>query len=243
VGATMRASESVTLGVGVGKSDNDASFGGGLGGFETSETTLSAFGAVKLDNFYLNGTVSVADVDYDNIRRNIVLGQVTRTASASATGSNSSGSLTLGYDFRLGKLSIGPFAGITAQNVTVNAFTEDGAGTANLKISQQKRSSHVTSFGARASFDIGNFTPFVRFAAEREDKNGERMVEASPVQIASGNSYFIPGYIGDNKWTTTTIGVRGRLGERIGLSLVYSNVSSRAGAKQDGVAGSVVFQF
>jgi len=185
----------------------------------------------------------VADVDYDNIRRNVALGQASRTASASATGSNSSGSLTAGYDFKFGKLSVGPFAGITAQNVTVNGFTEDGAGTANLKIGQQKRSSRITSFGARASFDIGNFTPFVRVSAEREDMNNGRMIEASPAHLASGNTYYIPSYVGDNKWTTATVGVRGRLGERIGLALLFSSVSSRAGAKQEGAAASVVFQF
>lgn len=243
VGVTMRASDTVTLGVGLGKSENEASFGTGLGGFDTDETTLSAFGSVKLGGFYLNGTLSIADVDYENIRRNVALGLVTRTASASATGANSSGSVIAGYDFRLGKLSVGPFVGATSQNVTVNGFTEDGAGTANLKIGQQKRSSRITSFGARASFDIGNFTPFVRVAAEREDMNNERLVSATPAHLASGNTYFIPSYVGDNKWTTATLGVRGRIGERIGLSLVYSSVSSRAQAKQDGVAASVVFQF
>jgi outer membrane lipase/esterase len=242
VGLAMRASESVVVGLGVGKSENEATLGG-VGSFDTDETVLSAFASVKVNGFYLNGTLSVADVEYDSIRRNVQLGLVTRTASSSVDGSNSSGSVTAGYDFKFGKLSVGPFANFTAQNVTVNGFTEDGAGTANLKIGQQKRSSRVTSFGARASFDVGNFTPFIRVSAEREELNNERMIQATPAHLASGNTYFIPGYVGDNKWTTGTIGVRGVIGERLGLSVMYSSVSSRAGAKQDGVAASVVYQF
>jgi outer membrane lipase/esterase len=243
VGVTMRASDTFTLGLGVGKSTSDATFGNGLGGFKTDETVLSLFGGMKSEGFYANGSVSIADVSYDDINRNIVLGQVTRTASSSSAGSNASGSIALGYDFELAKCSVGPFLAFTAQNVDVNGFTEDGAGSANLKIGAQKRISRVVSGGLRASMDFGKFTPFARVSLDQEQKNDDREVFATPTSMATGNTYGIPAFKGDSRWGTATFGVRARLAERIGLSVVYSGVFSRQDVKQDALTANLTYRF
>ncbi len=243
VGVTMRASDTFTLGVGVGKSTSDATFGSGLGGFKTDETVLSLFGGMKSEGFYANGSFSIADVSYDDINRNIVLGQVTRTASSSSAGSNASGSIALGYDFDLAKCSVGPFLSFTAQNVDVNGFTEDGAGSANLKIGAQKRISRVVSGGLRASMDFGNFTPFARVSLDQEQKNDDREVFATPTSLATGNTYGIPAFKGDSRWGTATIGVRATLSEHIGLSVVYNGVFSRQDVKQDALSANLTYRF
>ncbi len=243
VGLTMRASDTFTLGVGVGKSTSDATFANGKGGFETDESVLSFFGAIKMDGFYANGSVSVADVSYDNIRRNIPIGIVTRTASSSTSGSNTSGNLTVGYDFGISKVSVGPFVSFTSQNVDVNAFTESGSGSADLKISSQKRISRILSAGIRASADMGRFTPFARISLDKEQKNDEREILANPVSVTAGNTYGIPGYRGDSSWGTATIGVRANLSERFGVSLIYSSVFSRGDVKQDALTASATYRF
>jgi outer membrane lipase/esterase len=243
IGFTTRVSETTTVGLALGKSENEAQFGSGLGGFDTDETAVSAFGAVKWGGFYANAALSVSDVDFENVSRNIQLGQVVRTARSSTNGSNTSGHVALGYDFAFGKLKVGPQFSVTAQNVTVNDLVEDGAGTANLKILSQKRTSTVTSFGVRASMDLGNFTPFVRVTHDQEQKGANRDVSATPVTVAAGNVYTMPGYVGDERWSTATIGVRGNLGQRLGFSLAYSGVQGKSGAKQDGFAANIAYQF
>src|SRR5439155_462761 len=82
--------------------------------------------------------------------RNIALGPLTRTASASSSGSNMSAALTAGYDLRLGRFTVGPTVGVTTQNVTVNAFDESNAASSNLHIADQSRKSEVWSAGLRA---------------------------------------------------------------------------------------------
>ena len=243
VGVTMRASETFTLGVGVGKSTSDATFGGGKGGFETDETVVSLFGAMKSGGFYANASLSVADVKFDNIRRNITIGPVTRTASASAVGSNSSANVAVGYDFPLGKVTFGPFLSVTSQNVDVNSFSEEGAGSAGLNVGAQKRTSQVTSAGLRASLDIGRFTPFARVSFDREEKNSGREVTANPVTVTSGNTYGIPAFNGDKTWGTAIVGVRANLTDRLGLSLIYTGVYGRENVKQDAFAGSISYNF
>jgi len=242
VGITMRASDAVTVGVGLGKTEGEASMGG-IGRFDVDETAFSIFASAKHGAWYANFTGSIADVKYDSIRRNVKLGQVTRVATANTEGSNGSTSFTLGYDFALGKLSIGPYGSVTSQHVKVNAFTESGAGSANLNILEQDRRSRVGSFGARASFNLGSWTPFARVSMDKEYVNEDRFVSANPVSVTSGNTYDIPGYRGDDKWVTGVVGVRGKLADKVGLSVVYTGISSRSNIKQDGVTASVSFDF
>lgn len=243
VGFTIRTSDAMTVGVALGKSENEASFGGGLGKFDTDENVISAFASIKSGGFYANAALSVADVKFENVQRNIQLGQVLRTATGNTNGSNSSGHVALGYDFNVGKLTFGPQVSITSQNITVNDITEAGAGSANLKILKQERNSTVTSAGLRASLDLGKLTPFARVTYDQEQRGSPRDIGATPLSVATGNVYTMPGYVGDERWSTATVGLRGVVGQRLGFSLAYSAVQGKSGVKQDGFAANVAFQF
>lgn len=244
VGLTMRASDSVTVGAGLGKVKADASFGGDGGGYRTDELALSAFAAMKSGGFYANGAASIANLDYKEMRREIRLGQQRRTATANTSGSNASFSLAGGYDFAIGNFLVGPLASITSQNVEVNGFDEAGAGAAGLRIGSQKRRSEVGSLGLRASWDWGGFIPYARFTADKERKNDERLVSATPLTLASiGNSYELPAYAMDSSYTTFTIGVRGVFGGWLGYGVNYMKVSGRSGVKEDAIGGTLSIRF
>ena len=245
VGATIRVSDETTLGVAIGQTKADATMGS-LGKYRLNETTLSAFGGFKAGDFYLNASGSLAELRYANIERYVRLGPVTRTNRATTKGTNASASLALGYDFQLGKVSVGPFASYTTQSVSVTGFTEN-AGSAplstDLRLDDQSRSSQVSSVGIRASIAFGSWTPFARFSVDRDNKAGARDVTASPVSIAQNISYVVPGFRADNEWATATIGVRGKISSQIGLAIAYTNVMSRRDIKQDGVTANVSFAF
>lgn len=243
VGVTARATPALTLGFGVGKTRTRASFGAEAGGYQTSETALSVFGGVREGGFYLNGAATMSDIDFNNVRRNIRLGPLIRTAEARPQGSNASLMVNTGYDFALGKLSLGPVVGLSLQNVEINSFDESGAGASNLRLENQKRKSEVWSVGARASYDLGGFTPFVRVTVDKERKDDLRFVSASPLSLASGNIYDIPAYQADDSYVTTYVGFRGRVNDWVGVGLMYYNVSSRGGIEEDGITGSVSIRF
>ena len=101
----------------------------------------------------------------------------------------------------------------------------------------------MSSFGLRASADLGRWTPFARISTDKEQNKKDRFVSANPVSVASGLTYDIPGYKADNTWVTGTIGIRGRLTDRIGVAVAYSTVSSKQNVKQDGVTAGVSFGF
>ena len=246
VGLTMRVANGVTVGVAVGKNNNETRMGA-VGQYDLDETAFSVFASAKSDGFYANGSFSNADLEFNSIRRNVRLGTVTRTSNASTNGSNVSGSLNVGYDFKVGGLTVGPFAGMTRQSVSVARFQENaGAAVAlstDLIIEDQNRTSRVTSVGVRASMTLGKFTPFVRVAMDSDDNNNVRFVTASPASVTQGIKYDIPGYRGDSKWVTSVIGIRGNITDRIGLGVAYSNVSSKEGVTQNGVTANVNFMF
>jgi outer membrane lipase/esterase len=246
VGVTMRVSEEVTVGLGIGKNNNEARMGS-VGQFDLDENTLSFFGSAKSGGLYANASFSVADLKFNNIQRYIRLGNASRTNTASATGTNSSGNVAVGYDFSVSGVTVGPFVSFTSQQVSVGRFQENaGAASAlstDLIIDSQSRRSRVLSAGLRASIKVGSFTPYARVSFDKDEANEFRTIAASPVTVAQGIWYDIPAYQGDSKWVTGVIGIRGNITQNIGLGLSYTTVSSKAGVKQDGVTGVVSFAF
>jgi outer membrane lipase/esterase len=243
-GVSMRASEAVVVGAAIGRSQNDGSFGRGLGSYDTRESVLSLFASMTWGGFYGAGVLSISDVNFQSIQRNIALGPVMRQAHAEAKGSNASAYFIAGYDFRVNRLRIGPTVSVMSQNVDVNGFDESGAASSNLRIAGQNRKSEVWSAGVRASFDLGGgWTPWVRITADRERRDDERMVTATPLSLTTGNSYDLPAYMPDKSFATGSIGIYGVVAQRIGLSLAYYKVSGRSGIKEDGVSGMLSYRF
>jgi outer membrane lipase/esterase len=243
VGMTMRASNTFTIGLGLGQSTTTASFGSSGGDFRAKESRGSLFVGWNYDNWYALGSATVSNIDYTRISRNVEIGIVNRTASATTSGSNASGGAAVGYNFKMGNFEIGPFAGFTSQDVTVNGFSEAGAGSANLRIAEQKRTSLVSTFGLRASGTYGMWMPYARVTFDKENRNEDRVVTASPVSLATGNAYQIPAYVADDTWGTAVIGVRAKVTPDVMLGLSYFSVFSQSNIKQQALTGSIVVGF
>lgn len=246
VGGLVRASQGVTLGLGVGKARSDASFGQDAGGFRTDEWAFSLFGDLRAGGFYGTGVVSLSEIDFDGVHRNLSLGLSRRTSTAQTSGSNMSAYFTAGYDFRMGRLNVGPVVSVMSQNVDVNGFDESAEmGSAGLRIASQKRKSEVWSGGVRASCScIANWTPWVQVTADKERRDDPRLVTATPLtMVAIGSSYDIPAYMPDTSYVTTALGIHGQVTPGVALSVSYLNVSSRSGVKQDAVGAMVSVRF
>ena len=244
IGAMTRISEGVTLGLALGRTESDGTFGGSAGGFSTKESVLSLFGAASCEwGLYATAVASIADLKFSDVQRNIILGAQTRTATSAPSGSNASLFASLGYDFRLGRFSAGPLVSVNAQRVEVNGFDEAGAGAAGLRIGPQSRRSQVLSVGARAAYDLGAFTPWIRVTRDNERQNGDRVVTATPLSLPTNNSFDIPAFNPTNEYTTAAVGVFGTFMQRIGVSLAYAKVSGRSGISQDAVSGMVSYRF
>jgi outer membrane lipase/esterase len=244
VGITMRASEAVVVGAAYGYSNNDGTFASNGGNYSVAEHIWSVFASMKSGGFYGTGVLSIADLKFDDMKRNIVLGPTIRVAEARTDGSNASAHIAFGYDFPINRFTIGPTVSVTLQDIDVNSFDESGAGTANLRVLEQKRKSEIWSAGLRASYNFGRWTPWARVTADKERRDDVREVSAIPLtMLAINNSYAVPTYKGDNSYVTASIGLNGMITPSVGLSVGYYYVDSRTGTKQDGLNGMVSVRF
>ncbi len=248
VGVAARVSETVVVGAAYGRTRYNAIFGNGMGGYRFNENTYSLFAGMQGERLYVNAAVSVGDSDYNDTRRDLRLGNVRRTFEARPEASNASAFVNVGYDFPIGRFKIGPTAVLAVQNVEVNTFDESPTGgapiTGALTIGTQKRRSEVWRLGARASVDIGNWTPWVRVTADKERRDDPRFVPATVRSLgAIGMVYEIEGYRPDNSFVTAYGGVRGRINDWVGVGVTYFKVFSRENITEDGITAAVSIRF
>ena len=244
VGVTMRASDALMVGAAYGYSRTTGTFGNSFGKYRTGEHAWSIFGSLQWGGFYGTGVASIADINYTDIQRNIVLGANTSTATARTDGNNSSAYFSLGYDFPIGRVLVGPTVAVTMQNVDISAFDESGGGASGLRIQSQKRKSEVWSIGGRASIELGQWTPWIRVTADKERRDDVRTVSATPLSLLAINStYDVPTFQPDSNWMTGSIGVNGYLTRNLALSVSYTRVDGRSGIKEDGISGVLSYRF
>ena len=244
LGVTMRASESVVLGVAYGQTRSRGRFGSSAGDFHARDHNYSFFGSLKAGRFYATGIATMSEIDFNDLHRNIQLGPVLRTATASTSGSNASVFLNAGYDFALGRFLVGPTVGATWQDVEVAGFDEAGAASNNLRVFTQKRRSQVWSAGVRASMDFDGWTPWIRLTADKEREDNARVVTAMPLSMVGFNlNYDVPAYVGDSTYTTFAAGIRGLLTRNVGVGVSFYKVSGRSGIEEQGATATLSVKF
>jgi len=244
VGIVSRVSDSVVLGAALSQGNLDGTFGANEGNFKTRDRAFSFFGAVDWAGFYGTGIVSVGNLKFHDVQRNVFLGPATRTATASPEGSSSSAFFTAGYDFRIGRGRIGPVVTLSTGQYDVNGFDESGAGSANLRLADQSRKSEVWGLGIAASADFRGWTPWARVTVERERRDDARFVTAMPLSLAAtGNTYSLPAYTADRDFWSAAAGVSGFVSSRLALGLNLYTTQSRTGIKDEGLGATVSVKF
>jgi len=83
----------------------------------------------------------------------------------------------------------------------------------------------------------------VQITADKERKDQARVVTATPISLASNNSYDVPALSFDSSYSSGSIGIRGMVTDQIGLSLAYYKVSGRSSISEDGVTGMLSYRF
>jgi outer membrane autotransporter protein len=109
--------------------------------------------------WYANGMFNYGYNSYTE-DRNIVFPGVDRTAHGTPEGNQYSTDLDGGYGFRLGKLTVGPSAGLDYVHLDVGSFSESNAGAAGLNVQEQGDD----SLRGRLGFDARWLTNYMKTA-------------------------------------------------------------------------------
>jgi outer membrane lipase/esterase len=180
------------------------------GGFEQDEFTISAYLASVAGPWRFDVIGTYGKLDYD-VNRNVPLGLAQFVARGETDGTNLSVAATAGYDFRLGALRHGPFAGLTWQRVHVDGFTETSTGPVALSFADQTRHSAVSALGYRLSWEAGLFRPFASLAWKHELADQDRLVTAT-LTTTVAPSYSMPAVDVGRDWLAGTVGTTVELG-------------------------------
>jgi outer membrane lipase/esterase len=224
VGADMKASSRLLVGLMFNYSENKSDFSGM--GFKLKEPMGTLYAGYGDGPWYLGATLGGGSLEYDTTR-NITLGAATRTETGTTNGWQFVGRLVGGYWFKAGDWIHGPTVKLTYQEIRVHQFSENGSNSTTMTFGQQERTSFVTSAGWQVSGQIGSVRPFARGTWEYEGQADNRDVTASV--YGTGGSFSLPAYKPDNSWGLFNLGLATDFGKVTG----YITGSATAG-KGDG---------
>lgn len=101
--------------------------------------------------FYADGVVSGGYNNF-NVRRPIKFSTIDRTARSLQDSGQFAAALNLGHDWQAGKFMLGPILGAQYTYVGIAPFTERGADSLDLRLTQQNANSLRTTLGGRIAY-------------------------------------------------------------------------------------------
>ena len=210
--------------------------------YEQDEVNVSLYGGWRGGPWRVNGALGYGTLGHD-VKRDVRLGAATRTASGSADGANVSAGLEAGYQLGGGTLTHGPLVSVLAQRVKVDGFTEEGAGSANLRYGEQTRSSTLGRLGYQTTYQAGWWQPYARASLDRELRDEDREVQAQVASQSDMPMYSIPAATPGRSFATLLIGSQFRLAERWSANVGLSHVAAQSRADWSGVFATLSAEF
>jgi outer membrane lipase/esterase len=242
-GIDYRVTNNLALGVAVGHVSNDTDLNNNLGEVEVDGYAVSGYGNFVQGNFYTDAVVSYGWNDFD-IKRQIAFDN--RRANADTDGNQLSVDVNSGYNFKSGNLSYGPTVGIRYDRINIDDYTEEGAGSLNMAVKDQKADSVVLSVGAQASYafntSIGTVIPNVRASYEHDFADEAREIETElvtqpgiPIRTTTDSS--------DRDYVKLGAGVQVQFSENFAGAIDYETVVGREDFTDHALRGEIRYQF
>ncbi len=207
------------------------------GSFNQSETTVGGYmGWIAANGAWINGQLSYSQLGMD-IKRNVNLGNATRTHRADVDGSNLSAGLNAGFEFGDGALRHGPVIGVLAQKVRIDGFSESDAQlSTSLAYPEHRFDSLIGTAGWQIRYAASEqMQPYARLTVDREFEDVPREAFARLQSMPGTAPFAVPGVAFDDSYGTLTMGARTRV---MGLD---ANLGTSLTAGQKGGSNTTVF--
>lgn len=215
VGLDYRTPGGVILGMAITAGGQRQEFSTG-GRFDRTDEAASLYAACGTGPVW-GSAVAVYSLFQDRITRSVPLGAFVDENSARTHGHSLALALRGGGDFRLGRVTTGPVAGVVLQQVHVEGFTETGAsGVTALSFGSQTRDSLVSRLGWRASADLGRWRPFAEAEWNHEWAGRDRTVTAALTSVAAP-SFTMDAAPAAGDWANATLGASCTISPRVML--------------------------
>ena len=247
LGTDYRLTDNVVLGAAAGYLHTDSDLDEAGGRVKLNGYSLSAFGSYYVgDKFYLDAIATYGWNDFGT-SRNVTFGNTSATAKADPDGNQFAVSVSGGYNFNVGPLTVGPTARVNYINVRIDSFQERGADIFNLRVNSQRIESLATDLGAQASYAIslpwGVLSPLVRAEWEHELKGGSRLISGSLAADPLRTQFSTPTNTPDRNYFNLAAGLSATLPRGASAFVHYETVLGRAHVTNHSFTAGVRFQF
>jgi outer membrane autotransporter protein len=174
-----------TLGEAIGWMHSKAGGSGDLTGdlVQLDSIQLTGYGTQRFGQAFVDGMFGIG-INLYSERRDITF--LTQQASASYHGMQYMGRIEGGWDFPVNDFTLTPLAGFQAVRMNTNAYTESGAGAADIAVGGQGVNSFATTLGGKVATILptawGDIAPEIKIAWVHDLANG---AIATPAQLDS----------------------------------------------------------
>ncbi|MGG4625663.1 autotransporter outer membrane beta-barrel domain-containing protein [Serratia odorifera] len=193
---------------------------------------FSAFTALELfEHGWINADLHYATLDYDDIRRSMRLGGLTRSETGSTSGKQWGARLTTGYDLPLTSyLTTGPMAQFAWDYSNVSGYSEDGNDSTAMRFDDQTYHSQIGALGWRLDSNFGAFNPYAEISYQHQF--GDNVYRAGGGLKSTQTSFTRDAAGQDKNWVDVTVGANLPLGDRVAAFATVSQTGGLSSGEQ-----------
>ncbi|MGO4745952.1 autotransporter outer membrane beta-barrel domain-containing protein [Serratia quinivorans] len=193
---------------------------------------FSAFTALELfEHGWVNADLHYATMDYDDIRRSMQLGALTRTETGSTDGKQWGARVTAGYDFPVTSyLTTGPMAQFAWDYSNVSGYSEDGNDSTAMRFNDQTYHSQIGALGWRLDSKFGLFNPYAEVSYQHQF--GDDVYRAGGGLKSTQTSFTRDSANQDKNWVDVTLGANMPLTDQVAAFATVSQTGGLSSGEQ-----------
>lgn len=193
---------------------------------------FSAFSALTLfEQGWVNADLHYARVNYDDIRRSMQLGSLTRTETGDTDGKQWGARVTAGYDLPLTSyLTTGPMAQFAWDYSNVSGYSENGDDSTAMRFNDQTYHSQIMALGWRLDTQLGRFNPYAEVSYQHQF--GDDVYRAGGGLKSTQTSFTRDSAGQDNNWVDVTLGANMPLTEQVAAFATVSQTGGLSSGEQ-----------
>jgi outer membrane lipase/esterase len=225
LGTSLRLDEAWRVGAAVGYYQQDLEAGAANSDYNMDSYLGSVFAQYQLNRWWGDASLSYGNLDYDDLKRKIELGQVTRTEKGSTDGDVWAASTRMGYNIAQESSSpwqLSPFVSADYSRVNVDGYSEDGSLSTTLKFDDQERDSRRLGLGLQGRYQLTKATAvFAEYHHQREYDDDATDVTTELVSLP-GIDYELQGFTPNQALNSGTLGASHQLTKDLTVRVGYS---------------------
>lgn len=192
---------------------------------QVNSALFGLYGTFAHGGFYADAVVGGGYNDY-KANRSIEFSTVDRTARSSPDGGQFNAAINLGYDWHVSGFTFGPIAGFQYTYAGIAPFTEQGANSLDLRVSQQNANSMISTLGGRVAYTWTlakniSLIPEARIFWQHEFLDNPRGIGAA-LDGGAGPSFSFQTSTPDRDSVFTGAGISAQFGEKWNSFLFYN---------------------